>query len=73
MENNQLHKSGANITLYNIAMKVFPLSPHIFIWTFPVCFAVTKFPSATSIYLSVSTNDTGIKYEISVGTWQVTP
>ena len=73
MENNQLHKSGANRTLYNVAMKGFTLSSHITILTSPVCFTVTKFLSATSIYLSVSTNWPGIKYEISGIMWQVAP
>ena len=36
MENNRSHKSGANSTLYNVAMKGLTLSPHMFIWTSPV-------------------------------------
>ena len=67
--NNQLHKSGANITLYNVAMKGFPLSSHIFIWTYPIFFAVIKFPSKTVLYLSVATNEPGIKYEIYGVNW----
>ena len=47
-------------------MKGFPLSSSISIWSCPFFFAVTKYPSATLIYLSVSTNDLGIKYKISV-------
>ena len=31
MGNNLSHKSGANSTLYNVAMKCFPLSSHFFI------------------------------------------
>ena len=31
MENNQLHKSGANRMLYNVSMKGLPLSPRMFI------------------------------------------
>ena len=73
MENIKLHKSGDNSTLYNTAMKGFPLSPHIFIWTSPICFSVTKFPSETSTYLSVYTNEPGIKYEIYGVMWQVAP
>ena len=65
MENNQLHKSGENSILYNVSMKVLPLSSHIFIWTYPVCFAVMIFPFANSIYLSISVNKPGIKSEIS--------
>ena len=65
MENNQSHKFGANITLYNIARKGFLLLSRIFIWIYPVFFAVTKFPSETSIYLSVSTNEPCIKSGIS--------
>ena len=60
MENNWLHKSGANSTLYNVAMTSFPILSQNFIWTYPGCFAVTKFPSATSMYLSVSNNEPGI-------------
>ena len=73
MEKNQFHKSGANITLYNVSTKGFPLLSHIFIWTYPVCFDVTKFPSTNSINLSISTNDSGIKYEISGVMLQVAP
>ena len=46
-------------------MKVFLLSSHIFICTWPFCFAVTWCPSATSTYLSVSSNDPGMKSETS--------
>ena len=73
MESNHSHKSIANSTLYNVSIRVFPLSSHIFIWTCPVCFSVTKLPSATSIFLSVYTNDSGIKYWISGVMWQVAP
>ena len=48
--------------LYNLAMKGFPLSSCMFIWIYPVCFAVTKCPSATSMYLSVSISEPGTKY-----------
>ena len=41
-------------------MKGFIVSSRISIQTSPVCFAMKKCPSATSIYLSVSTNETGI-------------
>ena len=71
MENNRLHKSGANSTLYNISMKGLPLLSQIFIWSSPVFFYVIKSPSVTSIYLSVSTNKPGIKYKISGVMWQV--
>ena len=54
-------------------MKVLPLLSQIYILTYTVCFDVTKFPSATSIYLSVSTNEPGIKSEISGVMWQVAP
>ena len=59
--NNWLHKSGWNNMLYNVAMKCLPLPLCIFIWTSPVCFAVTKCPSSTSMYLSVSTSEPGTK------------
>ena len=36
MENNWSQKSGTDSTLYNVAMKDFPLSSCIFIWTYPV-------------------------------------
>ena len=54
-------------------MTVFPLSSPIFVWASPICFAVTKFPSATLIYLSVATNNPGIKSEIYGVVWQVAP
>ena len=55
-------------------MKGFPLSLRIFIWTYPVFFfTVKKCPSATWIYLSVSTNDPSIQSEISGAVWQVAP
>ena len=62
---------GSNSTLYNLPMKVFPLLSRIFVWCSPVCFAVKKIPSENSIYLSVSSNDTGIKSEIYGIMWQV--
>ena len=73
MGNNWPHKSGTNSTLYNLAMKGFLFLSHIFIWTYSVCFAVTKCPSETSIYSSVSTYYPGIKSEISGVMWQVAP
>ena len=73
MENNQSHKSGVNITLYNVSMMVFPLLLHISIWTCPVFFVVKKFLSAISIYLSISANESGIKSEISGTMWQAAP
>ena len=66
MENNQSQKYGANSTLYNVAMKGFPLFSRIFIITSPIFFAVMKCPSAILIYLYVSTNETGIKSKIYV-------
>ena len=54
-------------------MKGLPLLSRIFIWTSPVCFAVTKYPSVTSICLSVSTNEPVIKTWISAVMWQVVP
>ena len=73
MENKQSHKSGANSTLYNVAMKGFTLLPCISIWDCPVSFAVTKFPYESLIYLSVSVNDPGIRSEISGVVLQVAP
>ena len=40
IDNNLSHKSGAKSTLYDVAMKVFPLSSHIFICTCSFFFAV---------------------------------
>ena len=56
--------------LYNVKMKGLPLSSHIFIWTYPV-FYCEKFPSAALIYLFVSANEPGKKYEIYGVMWQV--
>ena len=73
MENNQSHKFGSNSLLYNAAMKDLPLYSSTSIWNYPVCFDVMKCLSATSIYLSVSTNEPAIKSEISGVMWQVAP
>ena len=73
MENNWLHKSGTNITWYNVSIQGFTLLSQIYIWTCPVCFAVKKCPLASLIYLSVSTNDPGIKSKIIGVMWQVAP
>ena len=70
MKNNWLHKYGANSKLYNVAVKGLWLSWQILIWASPVCYAVIKSPSAISIYLSVSTSDPGIKFNISGVMWQ---
>ena len=56
-------KYGVNSTLYSVAMKGFPLSSHMFFCT-PPFFDVTKRPTATSVYLSISTSEPGTKYEI---------
>ena len=66
-----MHKSGDNIMLYDVAIKGFPFLSHIFIWTSSVCFALSLYSSETLIYLSVSTNEPGIKSEISGVIWQV--
>ena len=71
MENIWSHKYGANSKLYNVLMKGLPLSSRIYIWTYPVCFTVTKFPPATSIYVSIYTSEPGMKYECSGFMWQV--
>ena len=73
IENNLLHKSGAKSMLCNVAMKVFPLLSHIFIRTCHFCFSVTWCPSATSMYLSVYFNDTGMKYKTSGVMWHNAP
>ena len=68
-----MHRSGAKIMLYNVSTKGSPLLLHIFIWMFHSCFAVTRCPSATSIYLSVSYNDPGIKSETYGVIWHIDP
>ena len=73
MENNLLHKSGAKIMLYNVAIKVSLLSSHLLISTCPFCFSVTWCTSATSICLSVFYNKPGIKSEICGVIWHVAP
>ena len=71
IKNNLSHKSGAKCTLCNVAMKLFPLSLHICICTWPFCFAVTWCPSATSVYLSVSFNYPRMKSETSGVMWHI--
>ena len=73
IENNPSHKSGVKHTLCNVAIKHFPLSSHICIRTWPFCFDVTWCPSATSMYLSVSSNDPGMKPETYGIMWHVAP
>ena len=73
IESNQSHKSGTNITLYNVAMKDFPFPSCISIWTCTFFFDVMKCTPTTSIYLSVYTNEPVIKYEIYGVMWQVSP
>ena len=41
IENSLSHKSGAGITLCNVAIKGSPLLSHIFIHTCTFCFSVT--------------------------------
>ena len=71
IENNLLHISGAKSPLYNVSIKVSPLSLHIFICTCPFYFAMTWCPSVTSICLSVSSNKHGIKPETCGTIWHV--
>ena len=59
MENNQLPKSVANIKLYNVAIKDLTLLLCMFMCTSYLCFDVMKFPSETSMYLSLHTSDNG--------------
>ena len=73
IENNLPHKSGAKSTLFNVAMKGFPLSSHIFIRALTFCFPVTWCPSATSMYLSVCSHGPGMKSETSGVIWHVAP
>ena len=64
MENNLSQKSGDDSKTYNVEIKGLPLSSQFFIWNSPV-FSCEESPFSTSMYLSVSTSDTGTKYEIS--------
>ena len=73
IKNNPSHKSGAKSTLCNVVMKGSPRSSHIFIRTWPFCFAVTWCLSATSICLSVYYNEPGIKSKTSGVMWHVDP
>ena len=73
IRNNLSHKSGAKSTLCNVAMKGSPWLSHIFICTWPFCFSATWCPSETSMCLSVSSNEIGIKYETYSVMWQVAP
>ena len=59
--------------LCNVAIKVSPFLSHTFIRACPYFFVVTLFPSATSMFLYVSSNDTGIKSETSGVLWHVAP
>ena len=68
-----LHKSSVRSALYKVMMNFFLLSSHIFIRAYPFCFAVTLCPSETSMDLSVSSNDTGIKFVTSGVIWHVAP
>ena len=45
----------------------------MFIFTSPICFAVTKFIPADSIHFSVSASEPGTKSEIFGDVWQVAP
>ena len=71
MENSLSHKSVASKTLYNVAIKVSLLSSHICMRTDPFYFAVTWCLSATSMNLSVSSNDPGMKSVTSGVIWKV--
>ena len=73
IENSLSHKSSARSTLYNFATNFFPLLLHICICTEPFCFALTWCPSATSINLSISSNDPGMKSVTSVVIWHIAP
>ena len=73
MENSLSHKSDASKMLYNVAIKVYPLSSNICMRTDHFCFAVTWCLSANSINLSVSSNDPGMKSVTSGVIWQVAP
>ena len=73
IENNLSHISGARIILWNVVIKVSPLSSHIFIWDFPFCFAVMWCSSTTLICSYVSYNGPGFKSETCGVIWHVDP
>ena len=62
-----------NVPRHLKTTNLFPLSSHICIRTEPFCFAVTWCPSATSMNLSVSSNDPGIKSVTSGVIWHFAP
>ena len=55
IENNLSHRSGAESTLCNVAIKISLLLLQIFIRTCSFCFSVTWCKYSTSIFLSLST------------------
>ena len=72
-KNNLSYKSGAKSMLCIVAMKGSSLSSHIFIRTWPCCFALTWYLSATSMCLSVYNNEPRIKSETFVVMWHIDP
>ena len=58
---------------FNVAIKLSILLSHIFICTCPFCFVVTWCPYETSMCLSVSSNEPGIKSETCGVIWNVDP
>ena len=61
------------MTLFRSPSCLVSLSSHIFIWTCPFYFSMMWRPSATSIYLSVSYKEPGIKSETCGVIWHVAP
>ena len=73
IENNLSRRSVSKNTVCNDAIKVSLLLSHIFIWTCNFFFAVMLCLSATLIYLSISYNYPGIKYETCGVIWYIVP
>ena len=66
-----MHRSGAKSTLCNVAIKLSPLSLHIFIHSCHFCFAVTWCPSTTLICSSVFFYRSEVKSETCGVRWHV--
>ena len=66
------HRSSSKSTLWEVVMKGFLLLSHIIIWTYPLCFPMTQCPSATSMYLSIPSNEPR-KIETWGVIWHVDP
>ena len=71
LSGDKLLRESSKSTLCNVAMKGSPWSSHIFIHDWSFCFTVTWCTFATSMCLSVSSNESGIKSVTSGVMWHV--